>query len=175
MEQNATLLDGGRTSDTLEDMGAVLEHAAEVLNGAFAHIASRTLRGLSFINEAHLIARIGRVVTDTSLAVTIVEMLRSRGSIVPDNKARALVHALHCLRADGVLHFNPAIGAYEPTERYRHAANHLRNRRDPLLPVRWRKPPPLARPQPTQAPPETPATVARPLPPRRPPRRSTPS
>lgn len=116
------------------------DNAAATLNRAFAHMRRLVAVGLGEINEAHLLLRIARLACNESIALLIVELLRSRGAVAPDNSVAPLRLSLSDLSRNGVLSFNRATGLYEPTELYRSAVRRLQNRKDPVTPAPRRRP-----------------------------------
>ena len=123
-------------------LSILTDNAAAILNRAFSHIRRRVAVGFGAINEAHLLLRIGKLACNESIALVIVELLRSRGAVAPDNRAAPLRLSLIDLSRHGVLSFNRATGLYEPTELYRSAVRRLQNRQDPVTPAPRRRPNP---------------------------------
>jgi hypothetical protein len=61
--------------------------AATVVNSAFQSMRDVGTVPSSHVNETLLVIKIGRIVKNDALAIMLVELLRIRGGIVPDNSA----------------------------------------------------------------------------------------
>lgn len=139
------------------------EKATLIVNRAFAHMSARKTVTPSHINEITLLLRIGKIVQNDTLDVTIAELLRARGGISSTGLRADMRKAVEKLKYAGVLRLNPQTNLNEPTEPYQHATQILRDRPPSLLEARLRPPcppPALFVPSAQQGPQSAPYSVA---------------
>ena len=107
--------------------------AATVVNSAFQSMRDVGSIASSHVNETLLVIKIGRIVKDDVLAIMLVELLRIRGGIVPDNSAPPIRHAIERLQYHGMFEWNSRSKLYVLTGKYAHAARQLQSRIDSLM------------------------------------------
>jgi len=118
----------------LEMLHILGKDAASIINQALAHLEQKTDIEPSGINQFALVAKIGAVVRDPEIAVTVMEILRTRGSIDSKNIPKNLKDAVNALKKGGILQgANNKSKLYRICPEYQYALKGLMNYPDSLL------------------------------------------